>query len=108
MVPYAMKVAEKLHEDKIEAEVINIRFMKPLDIKMIEKSLEKTNRLYTIEDNDIHGGLGETIKANLSKCYKTKIFAYPDEFIKHGSIPEIEKKYGLDVESIYEEIKKDK
>jgi len=108
MVPYAMQVAEKLHEDKIEAEVINIRFMKPLDIKMIEKSLEKTNRLYTIEDNDIHGGLGETIKANLSKCYKTKIFAYPDEFIKHGSIPEIEKKYGLDVEAIYEEIKKDK
>ena len=108
MVPYAMKVAEKLHKDKIEAEVINIRFIKPLDIKLIEKSLEKTNRLVTIEDNCISGGLGETIKSNLSKCYKTTNFAYPDEFIKHGSISEIEKKYGLDIESIYKKIKKDK
>jgi len=108
MVPYAMKVAEKLSKDKIEAEVINIRFMKPLDMKLIEKSLQKTNRLVTIEDNDIKGGLGETIKANLSKCYKTTIFAYPDEFIKHGSIPEIEAKYGLDVDSIYKKIKEDK
>ena len=108
MVPYAMKVAEKLHKDKIEAEVINIRFIKPLDIKLIEKSLEKTNRLVTIEDNCISGGLGETIKSNLSKCYKTTNFAYPDEFIKHGSIPEIEHKYGLDVDSIYKNIKKDK
>ena len=40
--------------------------------------------------------------------YKTSIFAYPDEFIKHGSIPDIEKKYGLDVDSIYKSIKKDK
>ena len=107
MVPYAMKVAEKLHKDKIEAEVINIRFIKPLDIKLIEKSLEKTNRLVTIEDNCISGGLGETIKSNLSKCYKTTNFAYPDEFIKHGSIPEIERKYGLDIDSIYKKIKKD-
>ena len=108
MVPYAMNVAEKLHKDKIEAEVINARFIKPLDIKLIEKSLEKTNRLVTIEDNNIQGGLGETIKTNLSKSYKTTIFAYPDEFIKHGSIPDIEKKYGLDVESIYKKIKEDK
>ncbi len=108
MVPYAMKVADKLKKDNIEAEVINARFMKPLDTKLIEKSLEKTNRLVTIEDNCIEGGLGETIKANLSKCYKTTIFAYPDKFIKHGSIPEIEKKYGLDVESIYKKIKKEK
>ena len=108
MVPYAMQVADKLHKDKINAEVINIRFLKPLDIKLIEKSLEKTNKLVTIEDNSIKDGLGQTIKANLSKCYKTTIFAYPDEFIKHGSIPELEHKYGLDVESIYKKIKEDK
>ena len=108
MVPYAMHVADKLHQDKIEAEVINARFIKPLDIKLIEKSLEKTKWLVTIEDNNIKDGLGETIKANLSKPYKTNIFAYPDEFIKHGSIPDIEKKYGLDVDSIYKKIKEDK
>jgi 1-deoxy-D-xylulose-5-phosphate synthase len=108
MVSYAMEVADKLAEDGINAEVINARFAKPLDMKMIEKSLAKTNFLVTIEDNSIQGGLGETIKAELSRCYKTINFAYPDEFIKHGSIPELEKKYGLDVESIYKRIKKDK
>ncbi len=108
MVPYAMQVADKLHKNKIEAEVINIRFMKPLDMKIIEESLAKTKRLVTIEDNNIKGGLGETIKSNLTKDYKTQIFAYPDEFIKHGSIPDIEKKYGLDVDSIYKAIKEDK
>ena len=108
MVPYAMEVADKLANDGIEAEVINARFVKPLDIKLIEKSLSKTNYLVTIEDNIITDGLGETIKVNLSKSYKTLNFAYPAEFIKHGSIPELEKKYGLDVESIYKKIKKDK
>ena len=106
MVSYAMEVAKKLENDGIDAEVINARFMKPLDIKTIEKSLEKTNYLFTIEDNNIKGGLGETIKTNLTKTYKGKIFAYPDEFIKHGSIQDIEKKYGLDSNSIYNKIKK--
>ena len=106
MVSYAMEVSDKLAEDGIEAEVINARFLKPLDIKMIEKSLEKTNFLVTIEDNSIQGGFGETIKSLLNKYYKTLNIAYPDDFIKHGSIPELEKKYGLDVDSIYKKIKK--
>ncbi len=107
MVSYAMEVADKLAIDGIEAEVINARFVKPLDIKLIEKSLVKTNFLVTIEDNSIQCGLGETIKDYLNNSYKTINIAYPDAFIKHGSIPELEKKYGLDVDSIYKKIKKD-
>ena len=107
MVEKAMIVASMLQKDGIDVEVINARFMKPLDIKMIEKSLSKTNKLVTMEDNAIKGGLGETIRASLSKCYKTIMFAYPDKFIKHGSVSELENKYGLDVESMYERIKKD-
>lgn len=107
MVSYACEVADILKKDGINAEVINARFLKPLDTKTIIKSLEKTNKLITIEDNDIYGGLATTIKNNLTKTYPTLSFGYPDEYIKHGTVNEIEKKYGLDPESIYKKIKKE-
>ena len=65
-------------------------------------------RVGTIEDGTIIGGLGskieELIFENKLKINLEKI-AYPDEFIKHGSVEEIEKKYGLDVGSIVECLK---
>ena len=106
MVSYAMQVAELLEKDNISVEVINARFSKPFDKSMIRKSVEKTNFLITMEDNDIHGGFGESLDSELNYTCKTINFGYPDEFIKHGSVGEIEHKYGLDVNSLYEHIKK--
>ena len=107
MVAKAMEVANLLEKDNIKAEVINARFAKPLDIKTIEKSFNKTKRLITIEDNNINGGFGQSIKASINTEGKIINLGYPDEFIKHGTIEEIEKKYNLDTKSIYERIKKD-
>ena len=107
MVARAMKVAEKLEKDNISVEVINARFSKPFDNVLIKKSLEKTNFLVTIEDNNLHGGFGECLDSEIDYTCKTINIGYPDEFIKHGSINEIEKKYHLDEESIYEKIKKE-
>ena len=107
MVSYAMQVAELLEKDKISVEVINARFSKPFDKGMIRKSIEKTNFLVTMEDNDVHGGFGESLDSELNYTCKTINLGYPDEFIKHGSVNEIEKKYNLDVNSIYERIKKE-
>ena len=107
MVSYAMQVAELLEKDNISVEVINARFSKPFDKSMIRKSVEKTNFLITMEDNDIHGGFGESLDSELNYTCKTINFGYPDEFIKHGSVGEIEHKYGLDVNSLYEHIKKE-
>ncbi|MCI8291253.1 MAG: 1-deoxy-D-xylulose-5-phosphate synthase [Clostridia bacterium] len=107
MVSYAMKIAEKLQKYDIELEVINARFLKPLDYENIEKSLEKTKFLVTIEDNITSFGLASSVRNILDKIDDVKVlnFGYPDEFIKHGSVSEIEKKYGLDVESISAKIK---
>ncbi len=107
MVSYAMQVAELLEKDNISVEVVNARFSKPFDKGMIRKSIEKTNFLVTMEDNDIHGGFGESLDSELNYTCKTLNLGYPDEFIKHGTVAEIEKKYGLDVNSIYEYIKKE-
>ncbi len=104
MTERAMEVSDLLEKDGISCEVINARFAKPIDIKTISSSVSKTGVLITIEDNNISGGFGEGVKASISDC-KVLSFGYPDKFIKHGSVAEIEEKYGLDKDSIYKKIK---
>ncbi len=109
MVERALELKNKLDKDGIKAEVINVRFLKPLDKEAILKSIQKTNKVVTIEDNVLTGGLATNIKElildnNLNVEFKS--FGYPDEFIKQGSPAEVEKKYHMDIDSIYDEIKK--
>ena len=111
-VAKAMAVAKRLKEIGIEAEVINGRFLKPLNEEKIVKSISKTKSVIIIEDSTIIGGLSSTIediivKNNLQDI-KLKSFAYPDVYVEHGSVGEIEKIYGLDEDSIFEFAKKEK
>lgn len=105
------KISESLKEVGISAEVINARFLKPLDEDAIIKSINKTKKVVVTEDSTIIGGLSSSIKELILekklKDIKLKTFAYPDEFIEHGSIDEIEKKYNLDVQSIIKSIKEE-
>ena len=104
MASRAYHVAERLKKDKINAEVINARFLKPLDIKTIKESFDKTNLLVTMEDNDVEFGLGESIKKYFNQD-KVLSIGYPDIYLQHGNIDELEKIYHLDEESIYSKIK---
>lgn len=106
MVSYAMEAADELHKNGIEAEVINARFLKPLDNDIIVHSLEKTKRLVTIEDNVINCGLASSARDAFEKVDGARILniGYPDEFVKHGSVSDIEKKYGVDVQSIVKKV----
>ncbi|MDO5557352.1 MAG: 1-deoxy-D-xylulose-5-phosphate synthase [Clostridia bacterium] len=102
MVSKAVNVAKELEKEGIYAEVINARFLKPLD-KDILKSIDKTGHAITIEDNVVKGGFGENVLELMNESNidgKIKILGYPDKFIKHGSIDEIERIYGLDEQSI--------
>ena len=104
MTAKAMEVANELEKENINAEVINARFIKPIDYDRIIKSAEKTKLLITIEDGIIVGGIGSSIKETIVNRRKDKIkiksFGYPDKFIEHGSVNEIEEKYGLSVKNI--------
>ena len=105
----AIKVAEILKKKNITAEVINARFLKPLDTSTILNSLRKTQKIITIEDNVITGGLAsavENIIINEENIKLKKFFAYPDVFIKHGTTSEIEDEFGLTPEKISKEIVK--
>ena len=111
MVARAMKIAEKLQKGDIKATVINSRFLKPLDKEKIKESVIKTKIVVTVEDGTIINGLAtavsEVIAENGIKDKKILNYAYPDKFIQHGSVAELEKIYGLDEEKIYNDILKE-
>ncbi|MCL2859429.1 MAG: 1-deoxy-D-xylulose-5-phosphate synthase [Oscillospiraceae bacterium] len=106
MVSRIMEALELLADKNLSIEVINVRFLKPLDSETIEKSILKTKKVIAIEDNVITGGLGSTIadliiQKNM-KDITLKKLGYPVDYIKQGNISDIEKKYGLDKETIAE------
>ena len=108
MVSRAMEAVEELENKEIDVEVINARFLNPLDKEKILESINKTKNVIIIEDNVIEGGLGTKIEELIVeedikevKCVK---IAYPVDFIKQGSVDEIEKRYGLDKKSIAKKI----
>ena len=107
-VEKALKVAKKLEEYKIKAEVINARFLKPLDKTTIIRSIKKTGKIATIEDGTKINGLGTAVKELIIdeklENIEIKEFAYPDKFIEHGSVDKLEKKYKQDVNSIAKEL----
>ena len=103
-------LSDKLAKDGLTCDLINCRFLKPLDSRTIVKSIKKTGRVIVIEDGTIIGGLSSSIKEliidnkldNISSTY----IAYPDQFIPHGSISDLEKEYGQDINCIYKKAKK--
>ena len=110
MVERAINIANVIERQGKNAEVINARFLKPIDKETILNSITKTNRVITIEDNIVKGGLGSAVEEIIVEenlQIPLKKYGYPDEFIKHGSVKEIENKYGLDVEQIAEDICKE-
>ena len=106
MVGKAKQITDMLPDKKIE--IINTRFLKPLDEKTIIKSIEKTKHVITIEDNLLKGGLAsavlETINKNKLENIKIKTYGYDDIFIEHGTVEELEDKYGLTAKTISKDI----
>ena len=105
-----MQVAKELEKENKQVEVINVRFLKPLDETTILKSIQKTKKVITIEDNILTGGLASHVEhmliANQLENIKLKSFGWKDSFVEHGKVEELEKLYGLDVESIVNDILK--
>lgn len=108
MVEKAVEVSQILEKTGIDAEIINVRFIKPLDKETILNSIEKTKKVITIEDGILKGGLGSSIieLINNSKVenIKVKTFGYDDCFVKHGNVKDIEGKYNLTSEQIAKKI----
>ena len=106
-VSAALEAAEKLAEDGINAEVINIHTIKPLDEELIIKSAKKTGKVVTAEEHSIIGGLGGAVSEALSGKAPTPVcrIGMNDIFGESGSAGALVAKYGLDADGIYSKVK---
>ncbi|KAA3641619.1 MAG: 1-deoxy-D-xylulose-5-phosphate synthase, partial [Proteobacteria bacterium] len=97
-----------LAAEKLDATVIDMRFVKPLDLSMIEKMADSHQLIVTVEDNVITGGAGSAVNEALHKM-KHQIpvlnLGLPDYFQDHGSREQLLQEAGLDAESIRKQVK---
>jgi len=102
-VRLALEQIEKKSREKIAH--YHFGFVKPLDIETLEQIFKKFKKIITIEDGTIKGGFGSAVLEFASEnSYQIpiKTLGIPDEFIEHGTIEELQKKCGIDVESLRE------
>ncbi len=106
-VPETMGAAEMLAAEGIEAEVINIHTIKPLDEDLIIASAKKTGKVVTAEEHSVIGGLGSAVCDALCAKYPTQVckIGMQDVFGESGSAGELIHKYLLDAEGIYKQVK---
>jgi 1-deoxy-D-xylulose-5-phosphate synthase len=105
MVETCRKAAEILKRQGIKAGVLNMRFLKPLDSKILAQVFENCSHLVTVEDNVLTGGFGSAVLESMNtekNIYKSKVLrlGLPDEFITHGTRDLLLQKYNLDEEAI--------
>ncbi len=106
-VSSALEAAELLKNDGIDAEVINICTIKPLDEELVVQSAKKTGKVVTAEEHSIIGGLGGAVAECLSEKCPTPMYriGIRDRFGESGPAAELIHKYQLDGEGIYKQVK---
>lgn len=107
MVAEAINAADELKAQGIDAEVINIATIKPLDTELIVKSAKKTGKVITVEEHNVIGGLGEAVCSALSECCPTPVkrIGINDVFGHSGPAKDLLKQFGLSAENIVKETK---
>jgi 1-deoxy-D-xylulose-5-phosphate synthase len=108
MVYPALSVAKELEKEGIDIGVINGRFIKPMDSKMLSEVALRTKKILTLEENTLVGGFGSGIMELLSKEERTisiKSMGIPDTFVTHGSQKKLRNTLGIDREGIKKAIK---
>ncbi len=98
-----------MEKQQKQVEIINVRFLKPLDKQTILQSMQKTKRGITLEDNILEGGLASHIEnlllENPIENFKLQTYGWKNCFVEHGKPEELEALYGLDVETIVKNAK---
>lgn len=104
MVDKATKAAELLAADGISAEVVNARFVKPLDTTMIDDVAKRVGRIITIEDGQIQGGFGSAVAEHIAQHHHDTvdllIHGIPDIYVDHGTQEELHAELRLDAKGI--------
>ncbi|QSX06365.1 1-deoxy-D-xylulose-5-phosphate synthase [Sedimentibacter sp. zth1] len=107
MIEIAIQVSDILSSKNISNEIINLRFLKPLDMALVNKSLSKTKNLLIIEETSIDASISYKIKSLIDSDINMEniiIKSFPDKFIRHGNVNDIFDKYELNAQCISKEI----
>ena len=107
-VSECLSAAEILKKEGIEARVINMHTIKPIDVQAIEKAAKETGALVTAEEHQIYGGLGSAVAEVLAKTTPAplEMVAVQDSFGETGTPAQLLAKYGLKDVNIVEAAKK--
>jgi len=107
MLDVALKASEILKNNGINAGVVNVRSVKPLDVNTLSESCSIVKNIITIEDNTVIGGFGSLLNGFIIRNYPdiaTDNIGWPDKFIEQGNTEDLFEKYGLTAESVAERI----
>lgn len=106
-VSASLEAAEELAKEGVNARVINIHTIKPLDEELLVKAAKETKRIVTVEEHSVIGGLGSAVCEALSDTVPTPVhrIGMKDTFGESGPAVELLHKYGLDAEGICKEIR---
>ena len=108
MVQTALEASDILANEGINARVINIHTLKPLDTELLVNAAKETNAIVTVEEHSIIGGLGSAVAEALGEEYPVPVLkvGVNDVFGESGKPEELLKAYGLTAEAIVEKVKK--
>ena len=106
-VSFALEAAQMLEKDGIDARVINIHTIKPIDEEIIVKAAKETKKIFTVEEHSIIGGLGSAVCDVVCEKQPAPVYkiGMRDRFGESGPAMELLHKYELDAEGIYNQIK---
>ena len=107
MTSKALEVAELLQREGINATVVNMRFLKPLDTGLIEELAARSTHFVVIEENSMIGGLGSAVIDHLStKRLNLPVLkvALPDAFVTHGAMNDLYREIGFDTPTMAQNI----
>lgn len=107
MVKHGEKVVELLKEQGVNATLVNVRFVKPMDEEMLKQLANNHSLFVTMEENVENGGYGQSVSSYIcQRQLKVKHIniSIKDQFVEHGKVYELYQRLGLDPQSVFEKI----
>jgi 1-deoxy-D-xylulose-5-phosphate synthase len=108
MMPLARELAARLENEGYSAAVVNPRFVKPLDLEMLEKYSKRVAAFVTFEDHAKMGGFGSAVIEALQEMgsvVPVVRIGWPDQFIEHGKVDDLRAKYGVTVDEAQAQVR---
>ena len=107
MVAEAIEAGKALAEQGIDARIINIHTIKPIDREIIEKAARETGRIVTVEEHSVIGGLGSAVASVVTETYPVPVIkiGVNDVFGHSGPAVALLKEFGLSAENIVAKVK---